>query len=163
MQCGCWESCGKNLVVKPGLELDLCHRSSYTEKCLDFGNRKVSGRSGLPDLQVSLRTLLPTAAEMGWLYYPDECLHFNFNLFSFISNLVLHVLGLLMPHCSTNHAAIALVKQCVGVGFFLGTGTHGEPSAHPSLVVHSYCFEAKRKSDSFPYHRVHTQGLHRPG
>lgn len=44
-------------------------------------------------------------------------------LISFISNLVLHVLGLLMPHCSTNHAAIALVKQCVGVGFFLGTGT----------------------------------------
>lgn len=46
VQRGCRESCGKNLVAKPGLEFDLCHRSSYTEKCLDFGDRKVSGRSG---------------------------------------------------------------------------------------------------------------------
>lgn len=68
---------------------------------------------GPPQWQVSLRTLLPTAAEMGWLHYPDQCLHFNISLFSFISNLVLHVLGLLMPHCSTNHAATALLKQCV--------------------------------------------------
>lgn len=32
------------------------------------------------------------------------------------------------------------------VEVFLGTGTHGEPLAHPSSIrVHSYCFEAKRK------------------
>lgn len=89
-----WEK----LVAKPGLELDLCHRSSYTEKCLDFRTERQVEGQGLPHWQVSLRTLLPTATEMGWQHYPGQCLHFNFSLFSFISNLVLHV-----PHAPLLH------------------------------------------------------------
>lgn len=50
VQWGCRESCRKNLVAKPGLELHLCHRSSYTEKRLDFGDRNSSGRSGTTTL-----------------------------------------------------------------------------------------------------------------
>lgn len=45
VQQGCRKSHRKNLLVKPGLELDIWHSSNYNEKCLDFGDRKARGRS----------------------------------------------------------------------------------------------------------------------
>jgi len=105
---GCSDSCVESLPAETGLELDLCNRSSSTEKSVNFSDRHEGGQG---PWQVLLRTFLPIARERGWLHNPDECLHSYFSLCSFTFKLLLNVLGLHMPPCHMKHAVTTLTRH----------------------------------------------------